>query len=117
MLASEEDLGRALVLSLDDMQRRKAIVSDTAPGDILTRNDREARSPGPAGLGYADMAAGQQAHFKALVELYANRLRTDVAAIELKKIVDSGWNRLSFAWAGSVTPGEGHYYRIQSRTS
>lgn len=114
VLAAEEDLGRAFVLSLDETRRRKAIVSDTAPGDILTRNDHEAKSPGPTGLGYADMTADQQAHFKALVELYANRLRTDVAAAELKKIADTGWSRLDFAWAGSVTPGEGHYYRIQS---
>jgi hypothetical protein len=114
VLAAEEDLGRAFVLSLDEAQRRKAILSDTAPGDILTRNDRVAKSPGPAGLSYADLTADQQAHFKALVELYANRLRPEVAAAELKKIADTGWSRLGFAWAGSVTPGEGHYYRIQS---
>ena len=46
--------------------------------------------------------------------VYANRLRPEVAAAELKKIADSGWNRLSFAWAGDLKPGEGHYYRIQS---
>ena len=113
-LATEEDLGRALVLSCSDAQRAKAIVSDKAPGDILTRNDNVAKPQEPAGLGYAEMNAAQQAQFKALVAVYANRLRSEVADVELKNIADSGWNRLSFAWAGSLQPGQGHYYRIQS---
>ncbi len=114
VLAVEEDLGRALVLSCSDEQRAKAIVSATAPGDILTRNDNVAKPQEPAGLGYTEMTANQQTQFKALVAVYANRLRPEVAEAELKKIADADWNRLSFAWAGSVKPGEGHYYRIQS---
>ena len=113
-LADEEDLGRAFVLSLDEARRRKAVVSDTAPGDILTRSDREAKPPGPAGLGYADMDPSQQTRLRALVVLYADRLRHDVAEAELKQIADAGWDRLSFAWAGGLQSGEGHYYRIQS---
>jgi hypothetical protein len=113
-LAAEEDLGRTLVLSCNDAQRAKAIVSDKAPGDILTRNDNIAKSQEPAGLTYAEMNGAQQAQLKTLVELDANRLRHEVADAELKAIADTGWNRLSFAWAGSVKPGEGHYYRVQS---
>jgi hypothetical protein len=113
-LAEEEDQGRAFVLSLSDTQRREAIISSTAPGDILTRNDRQAKAPGPGGLGFARMTPEQQAKFKALVAVYAGRLRAEVAAAELQKIADTGWERLSFAWAGSVQAGEGHYYRIQS---
>jgi len=114
VLAIEEDLGRKLVLSFSDVQRTKAIVSTSAPGDILTRNDNIAKPQEPAGLGYADMTDAQQSQLKALMAVYANRLRPEVAEVELKKIADSGWNRLSFAWAGSTKPGEGHYYRIQS---
>jgi len=113
-LATEEDLGRALVLSCSEAQRAKAIISDKAPGDILTRNDNVAQPQQPAGLGYAEMSVTQQAQFKALVAVYANRLRHEVADAELDKIADTGWNRLSFAWAGSLQPGQGHYYRIQS---
>jgi hypothetical protein len=114
VLAAEEDLGRAFVTSLTEEQRHQAIVSDQAPGDILTRNDRQAKAPEPTGLGYAAMTADQQVRFRALVGLYANRLRHEVAEAELQKINDSGWNHLSFAWAGSLQPGVGHYYRIQS---
>ncbi len=114
ILSAEEDQGRALVLSLDDAQRAKAILSDKAPGDILTRNDRQAKSPGPEGVGYAALTPAQQAKFKELVALYANRLRHEVADAELKKIGDTGWDRLSFAWAGGTKRGDPHYYRIQS---
>lgn len=113
-LAAEEDLGRALVLSLDDAQRQRAIISDRAPSEILTRADQQAKPLEPAGLSYADMNSGQQAGLKALVETYASRLRPELAESELKKISDSGWNRLSFVWAGGLKPGQGHYYRIQS---
>jgi len=32
----------------------------------------------------------------------------------LKKIQKAGEEKLHFAWAGGLEPGEGHYYRIQS---
>jgi hypothetical protein len=113
VLAMEEDGGRAFVLSLDDQQRRQAIVSATAPGDILTRNDRMAKAPTPTGIGFATLTPPQQGKFKDLVAVYANRLRPELADAELKKIADSRWQGLSFAWAGGLEPGEGHYYRIQ----
>jgi hypothetical protein len=113
-LAAEEDLGRAFVLSLTDNQRGQAIVSSTAPGDILTRNERHPAALQPSGLAYSVMTPTQQEKFKALVAIYANRLRAEIAEAELKKIAAAGWDRLSFAWAGGLRPGEGHYYRIQS---
>lgn len=112
-LAAEEDLGRAFVLSLDPAQQRVAIIAKDAPGDILTRASKVATPPEPTGIGYAALNATQQAAFKALVAVYANRLRPDVAAVELKKIADAGWDRLAFAWAGGLEPGQGLYYRIQ----
>jgi hypothetical protein len=113
-LAAEEDLGRALVLSFDEAARRLAVISDQAPGDILTRAERQVKPLEPTGLGYAAMNPAQQAQLKALMEVYAHRLRSELAESELKKIADTGWNRLSFAWAGGFQPGQGHYYRIQS---
>lgn len=113
-LAAEEDLGRALMLSFDDAQRRTALIATRAPADIITGNDREARLAAPTGVPYARMTAAQQAQLRALVEVYAGRLRPELAAAELQKIADRGWNTLHFAWAGSLEPGQGHYYRIHS---
>ncbi len=113
-LAPEEDLGRALVKSLSDEQRRIALIATQAPADILTGNDRQAKLAAPTGLSYEKMTPAQQAQLRALVEVYAGRLRPELAAAELQKIGDRGWNNLHFAWAGGLERGDAHYYRIHS---
>lgn len=114
VLAPEEDLGRALVLALEPAQQQRAVVSGRAPGDILTRSDQQVKPFDSAGLAYAEMNRDQQAQFRTLVEVYAKRLSPELAESELKKIAESGWNRLQFVWAGGFKVGQGHYYRIQS---
>lgn len=111
-LAAEEDLGRALVKSLDEAQLRRALIADRAPADIVTGSDRQATLAAPTGLPYAQMTAVQQARLRELVEVYAGRLRPELARAELRKIADRGWDGVHFAWAGSVEAGAGHYYRI-----
>ncbi len=111
-LAAEEDLGRALVKTFDAAQLRLALIADKAPSDIITGNDRHAKLAAPSGLSYAQMNPDQRAQLRALVEVYAGRLRTGLASTELQKIADRGWNAVHFAWAGSLEPGQGHYYRI-----
>lgn len=113
-LAPEEDIGRALVKSFSDEQRRTALIATQAPADIITGNDRQAKLAAPTGLPYAQMTAAQQAQLRALVEVYAGRLRPELAAAELQKIGDRGWNNLHFAWAGGLERGDAHYYRIHS---
>lgn len=112
-LAAEEDLGRALVKSLDATQRKVAIISARAPSDIFTRADRAVKPLDPAGLAFAEMTPAQQAALRQLVEVYAGRLPGPLADTELKKIATLGWGRVHFAWAGGLEPGGGHYYRIQ----
>jgi hypothetical protein len=113
-LAAEEDQGRALMLSLDAAQQRVTLIASRVPDDILTGNDREARLDAPIGLAYARMTPDQQARLRALVEVYAGRLRPELAAVELQRIADQGWNGVHFAWAGGTARGEAHYYRIHS---
>lgn len=111
-LAAEEDLGRALVKSLAPAQRQLAVIADKAPADILTENDREARLGAPEGLAYAQMTSDQQAQLRALVEVYSGRLRPELAAVEMQRIADRGWDAIHFAWAGGLERGDAHYYRI-----
>lgn len=111
-LAQEEDLGRALVVSLSSEQLKTALISATAPGEIITGSDRQAKLDQPLGLSYAAMTPAQQKQLMALVQLYAGRLRAELADAELKKIADHGWNSIDFAWAGGLVRGEPHYYRI-----
>lgn len=116
VLAHEEDLGRRLVKALDDKQRRVAIVATNAPRDVITGDLRKARSLEPMGLPAAQMNSPQRELLKALIWEYIGRTRAEVAETEWTRIQDAGWEKVSFAWAGDLEPGQGHYYRVQGPT-
>jgi Protein of unknown function (DUF3500) len=116
VLGAEEDLGRAFVKCLTTEQQKTAIITNIAPGDIITGNSRKAQLLNPPGLVSASLAPAQQQQLKELVSDYAYRHRAEVAEEDLKKIQDAGWDKLHFAWAGGLEPGQGHYYRIQGPT-
>ena len=116
VLAQEEDLGRQLVKSLDDKQRAVAIITTNAPRDVITGDSRKARALEPAGLPAAQMNASQRDRLKALIWEYIGRTRSEVAETEWTKIQSAGWEKVSFAWAGALDPGQGHYYRVQGPT-
>jgi hypothetical protein len=116
VLGAEEDLGRKLVTSLSDDQRKLAVISETAPRDITTSNSRKITPGAPAGIAAEKLTSEQKQTLMDLVNEFVNRLRPELAAQDLKKINDAGADKIHFAWAGGVTSGEGHYYRIQGPT-
>ena len=113
VLGAEEDQGRKLVESLSDDQKKKAIFSADAPKDIITGADRQAHIDGNAGIAYAELKPEQQQALVGLIELYAHRLRDELARDDLAQIKAVGIEKVHFAWAGSLEKGKGHYYRIQ----
>jgi hypothetical protein len=112
VLGAEEDIARELLGVLDAPQRAKAILSGSAPGDILFGPGRKS-VPDPAGLAHAEMSREARAILERLVDEYLGNLREDMARAEREKIAKAGWGNVRFAWAGGMKPGEGHYYRIQ----
>lgn len=112
VLGKEEDLGRALAKSLNEEQRKAAVILAEAPKDVLNlpgRNDTKAE-----GISYAKLNADQQKQLVELVKVYLFRCRTDVAAEDWAKIEKQGLEKLFFAWAGGLELGQPHYYRVQS---
>ena len=116
VLGAEEDMGRKLVMSLDDSQRKTAIFSADAPKDIITGNARKAQIEGKQGLPFMQLTPPQRQQLAALVELYANRLRGEMAGQDLRRIADKGWDQVVFAWAGGTELRQPHYYRVQGPT-
>jgi tetratricopeptide (TPR) repeat protein len=115
-LAAEEDLARNLLRSLSDEQRREAVVSETAPNDILTTNTRQAAIAEARGLPYARLTEAQRGMLLALLEEHASLQRPEVAAERLGRVREAGIEKLVFAWMGGPKRGQGHYYRIQGPT-
>ena len=112
-LASEEDLARALVRSLDAAQRRQAVVAVRAPRDILTGNAREVDPLEPTGISITHLRPRQVDQLVRLLDEYLGRMSDDLAASRRARIEASDLSRITFAWAGSLEAGEPHYYRIQ----
>jgi Protein of unknown function (DUF3500) len=116
VLSSEEQLAYDLLHSLNDAQRKKAIVAEKAPNDV---RDAGAVSPprSPAvGLAVAEMSSDQVAILKKLIAEYAHNLPVDLAAERLSAIEQHGYDGITFCWAGGDKPGTGHDYRIQGTT-
>lgn len=116
LLANEEDLARSLVLSLDDAQRSRAIISKTAPSDIVTGNDRRVRLERIEGLAVADLTAGQRGLFMGVLGEYLGNVEPEIANARYARIEEAGIGKLHFAWAGSLDKGRPHYYRIHGPT-
>jgi hypothetical protein len=116
VLAAEEDLARSLVKALNEDQRREAVVSDTAPGDILTAASRKAEMLDDKGIPYSRLTRTQQGLFITLLEEYANVQVQEIARQRLEAIRKSGLDNVKFAWMGGLERGQPHYYRIQGAT-
>lgn len=116
VLAAEEDLGRALLDSLTDAERTRAVITPDAPDDILTSNARTAAIQADLGLGYDALSTEQRGLLMAIIDEYAAAQPRALAAERLKKIREAGLGTIKFAWMGSRTRGERHYYRLQGKT-
>lgn len=113
VLGEEEDLGRAIVKSLDETQRKAAIIATKAPSEIITSNKKEAGPLSPVGISASQLSAAQREQVFNLVKLYLDRGRAEIADETAAEIKAAGVDALTFAWAGGLERGDPHYYRIQ----
>lgn len=68
----------------------------------------------PRGLAASEMTADQSEILRALLNVYVQRIPEELADAEIAKFAETeSFGALHFAWAGSLKPREGHYYRIQ----
>src|SRR4051812_31092108 len=86
VLADEEDLGRQLVKSLSEDQRKTAIFSETAPKEIYTEAKKHVNPLENAGVLAGNLDSKQKAVLIKLIRNYIGRYRPDVAAADIKKI-------------------------------
>ncbi len=105
-LPLEEEMARALVADLSPALRARAVVADVAPPDILTGTSAVAAELEPRGVRGGELASAQRDLLGGLLGVYLDRL-----APSLRGAHDPA--AFSFAWAGPVAAGAGHYYRIQ----
>jgi hypothetical protein len=110
-LLREEALARELVNGLPGTLRERAVVARTAPYDIVTAMDASTSgSLEPPGVAAGELPADSRELLSRLLRVYTGRLAPGLAEAERDQLDSAG---TTFAWAGGLRPGEGHYYRIQ----
>lgn len=114
ILKDETDMGFGLLHAFTKEQLQQAVISDKAPGEIFTSNNRTAIIENPQGIAYADLTRQQQQKLLQLISLYIHRYTKAFADDMLKEIQGTGLDKVRFAWLGAQQPGPGnpHYYRI-----
>src|SRR3954453_4786517 len=117
VLGAEEDLARQLLNMLDNAQRTQVIIATTAPRDIITTTDRQVSLTRREGMAVENMTPPQRNLLIELLKEYTNNLVPELADTQFARISTAGIDRLHFAWAGSSTRGEPHYYRIHGPTT
>jgi hypothetical protein len=106
LLGAEEELARSFLVGLPGELRERAVVADQAPSDILTGNaDRADLAAVPAGIAWSDLDPARRGELEDLLEVYLGRFRVRPAVEPTE---------LTFSWAGSAEPGEGHYYALRA---
>ena len=114
--AAEQDAGRALVNALEESQRTSAIIEGVAPNDIVTTTSAKADPLAPIGLAASAMKPNQRELLMKLIEVYTSQMTEDVAADRMAQLKKAGLDKIAFAWAGPIEPGQKHYYRVQGPT-
>ncbi|MEJ7780714.1 MAG: DUF3500 domain-containing protein [Daejeonella sp.] len=115
ILKKEMELGFLLLNSLNEGQLKKTRFADKAPSEIITGNNRKASLLTPSGIEFRELSAAQKKIFMQLLDVYIRNYTSEFSEKLLAKIKTAGMNDLHFAWAGSLKPGSGHYYRIQGK--
>lgn len=115
-LGLEEDAGRAFVLALSASQRALALLSEVAPEDIVTGNKVPVEPLSPVGIQASELSSSQQALLRNVLTAYTSLMADDVAAARWARLRRAGFEKITFAWAGSTARGMRHYYRVQGPT-
>jgi len=116
VLKEEAELGFTLVNDLSKKQLSTALFSEIAPPEIVSRMERTVHELTPKGISYTELNDKQKGVFMNLLNIYIDNYEVGFSQNLRTKIEEAGIDNLYFAWAGSLEPGAGHYYRIQGPT-
>jgi Protein of unknown function (DUF3500) len=116
-LAPEQQLARDLVRAFTPEQRKLAVIAAQAPPDIITAAQREVAADQfqpPQGIPIEKLNANQRKLLLELVGHFTRKYRAQILDQINRRTPILEDHGITFAWAGGMEPGEGHYYRIQT---
>jgi hypothetical protein len=114
-IGAESDKGLALLTSLNEDQRKKAILNYRV-ADLVLGPGQDGKKITPEGLKATDMSEGQRAMLLDLIGEWAG-IANETAANARMEQMKSDLSETWFAWSGPATAASGTnitaYYRIQ----
>ena len=117
LIGAEEDAAFTLIGSLEGGIRTQAVIANRSLGDIVSGPGRELSLQGFEGVPLARLNEAQRGGIMRILELYAGTMREEIAAPALAKVREAGVEALHFAWAGSLSRGQPHYFRVHGPTA
>ena len=114
ILSKEEDYGFMLINMLTEGQKKKAILPQTVPGDILTNPNSSQRITSYYGISAKEFNEDQQVMLRILIEEYIHNFEHDTAHRLFEKLQKTGLDKVYFAWIGSLDNNKPHYYLINA---
>lgn len=114
VLQDEQNKGLALIASLDEPRRKKAILKFSKTGDEnLTEAWKDNVVLDYAGIRAPELSESQRGQLLDLIALYVGNMDDGHARVKMDEVrahLDRTW----FAWIGKTEPGSVFYYRVHS---
>lgn len=112
VLSKEEDFGFLLINALTDAQKAVAIQQQAVPKDIITSPQGNQRITSYYGIAAQQFNEAQKTLLKLLIQEYTHNFEHQKAHQLFEKILQSGIEKVYFAWIGSLENNKPHYYII-----
>ena len=113
VLGSIEDLGRKLMKSLDESQR-KAALGKGKPEEVKDTQAASYNAELPAGLSASKMNAGQVKTLTGLVLAHTRNMEKGLRKGIESSLAKGNLGKIQVAWRGSLEAGKGHSYIVHS---
>jgi hypothetical protein len=113
-LGREHDLALALVRSLDDAQKAKAILPYQV-SDLVLGPGRDGRTIAPEGIAASELRDAQRRMLLDLAREWVGIANDDAATSKMAE-VEANLRETWFAWSGPTTDDAPSYFRIQGPT-
>jgi hypothetical protein len=116
VLGQEEDLGIKLIQLLTEAQKKKAIMSGDAPGDIITGAETGKRLIEKWGIKGSELDKKQKTVLEGIIREFVFNLEYEKATIEYDKILKAGIDNIYFGWIGGQEEKIAHYFVLNGPT-
>ena len=112
ILSKEEDYGFTLLNFLSESQKKKAILNQDVPKDIITSPQGSQRITTYYGISAKEFNEDQLVALKLIIQEYTHDFEHNIAHKLYDQIIKTGLDKVFFAWVGSKERNKPHYYII-----